>query len=226
MRPDRQRRASPATVIGHRSTAAAALAIGLLSAASPHLAVADPGPRDPWTSCLEGLARSPNEYESAYCFYTAALERRAWPDGMRMFSALLREHPDNLWLRLAFGHMHRTGRPGADLSIAEQLYRQAADGFRAARHAEGEVLARINLRDILTPRGRLQDATAEVGRPMALGTSVTPGVWRARISTTGRSRGIQTRGDLGRACRRLKQRRPPTNRHGPHPRRRTCLARV
>src|SRR5688572_5203145 len=223
MRPDRQRRASPATVIGHRSTAAAALAIGLLSAASPHLAVADPGPRDPWTSCLEGLARSPNEYESAYCFYTAALERRAWPDGMRMFSALLREHPDNLWLRLAFGHMHRTGRPGADLSIAEQLYRQAADGFRAARHAEGEVLARINLRDILTPRGRLQDATAEVARVIAIGTTVTDAVLKARIWTMEASHVLETGGDLGHAYRLLKQSARAIDRDGPYPLRRTCL---
>jgi CHAT domain-containing protein/tetratricopeptide (TPR) repeat protein len=208
--------------MGHGHTAAAALAIALLSGAFPErLAVA--APPDSWELCREGLSQRPDDYESAYCFYTAALERRERQDGMRMFEALLHEHPGNLWLPLAYGHLHRTGRPGADLEIAEQLYRRAADGFRAASHAEGEALARISLRDILTPQGRLQDATAEVARVIAIGTTVDDAVLKARIWTMEASHVLETGGDLGHAYRLLKQSARAIDPDGPYPLRRACL---
>ena len=49
-----------------------------------------------------------------------------------------------------------------DLARAEGLYREAATGFAGAGLAEGEVLARTNLRTLLYRKGRLEEAGREV----------------------------------------------------------------
>ena len=113
-----------------------------------HAVVAAAGPApDPYAACRTRFAQHPDDYESAFCFYRITIDQRRHDEGSRVFEDLIAAHPNNLWLRLAYGHVYRTRDPNR----AERLYRQAADGFRASAGAEGEVLARSNLRDLLFP---------------------------------------------------------------------------
>ena len=178
---------------------AAAVALGIvLLVVSPRMTAAGPPiPADPFAACRQRLAQHPGDYESAYCFYAAAFERRSWSQGIRVFEALMREHADNFWLPLAFGHLHRNRNPGADLAAAETLYRRAADGFQRQRHAEGEILARSNLRDILFPTGRVAEATAEVSRVTSIGAAVVDPIVKARVWMMEAGHVLDTGGDLG-----------------------------
>ena len=131
---------------------------------------------DPFAACRQQFADQPLDYESAYCFYQIALRQRLLDEGGRLFDVLIREHPDNFWLRLAGGHIYRQRDPVR----TEALYRQAADGFQKQGDAGGEILARGTLRSYLLPRGRLQDATAEMARVTALAASVDDPLLKAR----------------------------------------------
>jgi tetratricopeptide (TPR) repeat protein len=179
--------------------------------------------QDPFLDCRPRLAQKPDDYESAYCFYAAAFEHRLWDEGHRVFDALMRDHPDNFWLPLAHGHLERNRVPGADLDTAEAMYRRSANGFQAARHAEGEILARSNLRDILVPRGRVSDATREVDRVIEIAASVTDPLLHARAWSLQASHLLETGGDLGLARRLLKQTERIIFPAGPYRLRRTCL---
>ena len=64
-------------------------------------------PTDAFANCREQFARDPGDYESSYCFYQVALDRRLWDEGGRLFEELMKEHPTNFWLPLAYGHMYR-----------------------------------------------------------------------------------------------------------------------
>lgn len=178
---------------------------------------------DPFSECRPRLAQKPDDYESAYCFYAAAFGRRLWDEGHRVFDALMRDHPDNFWLPLAYGHLERNRAPKADLDAAEAMYRRSANGFQAAHHAEGEMLARSNLRDILVPRGRVSDATREVDRVIEIGASVTDPLLHARAWSLQASHLLETGGDLGLARRLLKQTERIIFPAGPYRLRRTCL---
>ena len=61
---------------------------------------------------------------------------------------------------MAYGHVYRSRDPDR----AEKLYQEAARGFMEAGNAEGEILARSNLRNFLFPKGRVLDAARESHR--------------------------------------------------------------
>jgi tetratricopeptide (TPR) repeat protein len=201
-----------------------ALAIGLSSGVLDHgPALAQPAQPDRWTACRAELQQRPDSYESAYCFYTAALQHPVWPVALQRYQKLLTEYPDNPWLVLTFGHLQRSGRPGTDNARAERFYLQAADDFRAARQAEGEILARIGLRDLLAPQGRTSEAAAAVTRALEIAASVNEPVLKARVWTLEASHVLDTGGDLGHAYRLLKQAERAVFPDGPYALRRTCL---
>src|SRR5262245_24919493 len=204
----------------------AAVAAGLLSVvlrATAAQAAPPPHARaDPFAACRQRLATAPNDYESAYCFYQAAFAARLWTAGAEVFETLMRAHPDNFWLPLALGHLHRNRQP-ADLRAAEESYRRAADGFRAAGHAEGEILARSNLRDLLLPIGRVADASAEVARVSTIGAAADDPLLQARAWSLEAAHLADTGGDVGRACRLLKQAEARVFPDGPYRLRRTVL---
>ena len=181
-------------------------------------AAAAPRP-DPFAACRQQFAAKPLDYESAYCFYQTALNGRVLDEGARVFEALMREHPDNFWLPLAYGHTYRERDP----IRAEALYRQSADGFQKQRNADGEILARSNLRNYLFPRGRLQDATVETERVVALGVSVDDPMLKAQAWMLQASHVQDTGGDLGVAYRLLKQSERAIFPHGSYRLKRTCL---
>ena len=113
--------------------------------------VAVAAPADPFEACRRQFQAKPQEYESAYCFYTVAQQPGHWADGKRVVEELIGGAPDNLWLKLAYGHVLRDRQPDA----AEAQYKRVAEGFKIAGHVEGEFLARSSLRNFLAPKGRI-----------------------------------------------------------------------
>ena len=148
---------------------------------------------DPFGTCRQRLAEKPDDYDSALCFYQVTLKGTPWQEGARTFEALIRAHPDNFWLPLAYGAIYRTHDPDR----AERLFRQAADGFQSLKRAEGELVARINLRLLLFRRGRVEEATREVKRVVEIGdTSGDPGL-KARAWSLLALHIHESGGDLG-----------------------------
>lgn len=163
--------------------------------------LAHAAPADPFTDCRRQFAEKPQAYDSAYCFYTVTQQQRLWDQGVQTFTTLMREYPDHYFLPLAFGHVQRERDPAA----AEALYRRAADGFRAARHAEGEILARGGLRNFLYPKGRVDEANAEMTRVAEIAATVDDPLINAQVWTLQASHIQDAGGDLGLAYGLLKQ---------------------
>ncbi|AMY09087.1 putative ATPase [Luteitalea pratensis] len=176
-------------------------------------------PADPYAVCQEQFRRAPRDYESAYCFYRVTFERRLWAEGARIFDDLIAEHPDNSWLVLAYGHIHRSRDPDR----AEVLYRRAARAFQAAGDVAGEAEARTNLANFLRPKGRVEDARREVDRVVALAASVGDPLVRAQAWILESAYVQETGGDLGVSYRLLKQAQDILPEHPPYLRERALL---
>jgi CHAT domain-containing protein len=156
---------------------------------------------DPLATCRERFAAKPDDYESAACFSRLALDDRLWRESTRMFEALITAHPGNFWLPLAYGSAWVTRNPDR----AEHLYRQAAAGFERLGHAEGELQARSTLRTFLFPRGRVDEATRETERVVALGAASDDPLLKAAAWSLHALHIQDSGGDLGHALRLLKQ---------------------
>ena len=195
-----------------RLCAAVAVAAQLLTAA---VATAE----DPFAKCAEQFTKKPDDYDSAYCFYEVTLQKNLWDEGARTFDTLIAQHPANLWLPLAYGHVFRSRDPGR----AEALYRQSAEGFQRAGHVEGEILARSNLRNFLFPKGRVADATRETARVAELGRSTTDPLLKARAWTLEATHVQDAGGDLSVAYRLLKQTEGTIFPNGPYRLKRSTL---
>jgi hypothetical protein len=179
------------TVLGLTGALALIVSVGVSAAPQP----------DPYATCRKQFAQLPDDYNSAFCFYQVTINERRHDQGVRAFDDLIAANPGNLWLRLAYGHMFRTRDP----NHAERLYRQAADGFRAAARAEGEMLARSNLRDLLFPVGRVGEAAREVQRVVEIGNATADPILKAQAWSLQARDIYETGGDLGHAFRLLKQ---------------------
>jgi tetratricopeptide (TPR) repeat protein len=113
---------------------------------------------DPFSGCAAQFAARPDDYPSSYCFFLVAQQEKRWEEAARRLDALRERHPRNFWLTLARGNIEWTRDPAR----AEALYREAAQGFAQTGLAEGEVLARTNLRTMLFRKGRLEESGREV----------------------------------------------------------------
>jgi tetratricopeptide (TPR) repeat protein len=189
-----------------------ALALAVASRLSAHAP-------DPFAACRERFADKPDDYDSAYCFYQVTLDGTSWQEGARVFETLIRAHPANFWLLLAYGHIYRTPDP----SRAERLFRQAAEGFSASGGIEGELLARTNLRNFLFPRGRVEEAAREVERVIEIGTASDDPLLKARAWSLHALHIQETGGDLGHAFRLLKLAEGAIFPNGPYRLKRTNL---
>jgi CHAT domain-containing protein len=85
------------------------------------------------------------------------------------------------------------------------LFRNAADEFAASKHAEGELLARTNLRHLLFPRGRVEEAARELKRVLEIGDASNDPLMKARAWSLQALHIQESGGDLGYAFRLLKQ---------------------
>ena len=156
---------------------------------------------DPFGTCRERLAQRPGDYESAHCFYQVTSEQGLWDEGARVFDALMKEQPGNAWVPLAYGHVQLTRDP----KHAEHLFRQAAEAFKASAGAEGEVMSLSSLRDLLVPRGRIDEAARVVEQVVAIADASNNPMLEARAWCVQAQHIQGTGGDLGQALRLLKQ---------------------
>ena len=198
-----------------------ALAVSLCAAVTispPAFAGDTPASAEAFATCRQRFADKPHEYESALCFYQVAAQGLA-NEGLHLFEALTREHPENVWLPLANGHLFRETDPDR----AEALYRRAAEGFRTRGDAAGEIVARSTLRGFLFLKARLQDATTEMDRVAALERAVDDPLLKAQIWTLQAMHVQETGADLGVAYRLLKQAQRAAFPAGPYRVKRDCL---
>ncbi|MCC6987480.1 MAG: CHAT domain-containing protein [Acidobacteria bacterium] len=183
---------------------------------------AAPGPAR-FSSCRAALAAAPDDYDAAYCFYTAAVDGRAWAEGMAELGRLIAAQPGNRWLRLARGHLQRVLQPVPDLDGAAASYRAAAAAFADGGRAEGELLARSSLRDLLAARGETAAAGREVERVITIGRGATDPIVQARAWSVEASHVLNTGGDVGRAYGLLRRSERAVVPDGPYRMRRTAV---
>jgi CHAT domain-containing protein/tetratricopeptide (TPR) repeat protein len=200
-----------------RLAAALSAMVAAAVAATPPVSAAPAD--DPFAHCRQVLAERPDDEESSYCFYQVTVAGRLWDRAPLELEALIEAHPAHLWLPLTLGHVLR----GRDPARAESLYRRVADAFRLAGHAEGEVLARISLRDVLFPAGRVAEAEREIERIAAIAEHSTSPLLQARAWTARAAQLQASGGDLGLAYRLLKQSESAVFPDGPYRLKRTTL---
>lgn len=104
--------------------------------------------------CVARFEARPQERESALCFYQSAQGAAGRDAARRQLMALEAKHPEQPWLTLVLGHVELLSGP----KDAEAAYRRAVEGFRHLGDAEGEVLASINLRNVLATQRRTDEA--------------------------------------------------------------------
>lgn len=167
-------------------------AAGIANAVRPASSVFDactPPAGERWTRepllCLYSTARRENRLEEA----------RA---RLRQLGAGQADHP---WPTLVLAYAtHEQDEPRA-----AALYELAATGFSRARDAEGEVLARHNLRNLYHQRGDAAAASREVARARAAAEASGQPLTIARAAVLEASDTIETGGDLGHAYRTLRR---------------------
>ncbi|MCY1023894.1 CHAT domain-containing tetratricopeptide repeat protein [Pyxidicoccus sp. MSG2] len=126
-----------------------------LGMARPALSARDAGVVVPAAvaECVVRFEARPRERESALCFYQSAQGPAGRDAARQELKALEARHPEQPWLPLALGHVELLSGP----SPAEEAYRRAVQGFRRLQDAEGEVIAAINLRNVLVTQGRTEE---------------------------------------------------------------------
>ncbi len=104
--------------------------------------------------CVARFEARPGERESALCFYLSAQGPQGRDAARQELKALEARYPEQPWLPLVLGHVELL----SGLRPAEEAYRRAVQGFVRLQNAEGEVLAAINLRNVLVTQGRTEEA--------------------------------------------------------------------
>lgn len=199
------------------------LAALLWSVAHPSADEAATPGAERFARCRAALAAAPDDYDAAYCFYAAAVDGQAWAAGMREFARLTAAHPANWWLRLARGHLQRVLQPVPDLDGAEVSYRAVVAGFVDRGHAQGELLARSSLRDLLVVRGQTEAAGREVDRVVAIGRAAADPILQAWAWSVEAGHVLNTGGDVSRAYGLLRRTEQAAFPGGPYRLRRSCV---
>lgn len=184
--------APPASAAGAAGAAGASNAAKSANSAKPASSVFDactPPAGKSWTRepllCLYSTARRENRLEEARV-------------RLRQLGAGQADHP---WPTLVLAYAtHEQDEPRA-----AALYELAATGFARARDAEGEVLARHNLRNLYHQRGDAAAASREVARARAAAEASGQPLTIARAAVLEASDTIETGGDLGHAYRTLRR---------------------
>lgn len=165
--------------------------------------------------CEELFKAQPETEEATKCFFEASRTPELRDKAAARLRSLLAAHPENPWLTLFTGHV--------EPDRAEELYRKAAEAFKARREFRGEVLARGNLQRIYFAQGRLEEAgeQAEQAMKVAEASGNPPLIARGRIIN---ARHILFVGqDPERAYLLLRQAEPALFPDGPYAEQRDCL---
>ena len=148
-----------------RCAAPAVLGLALLIACVPaRFAVAAPESAD-FTRCQQRFVDAPAERDSSLCFYEVARRLDRWDEAAARLRALRQSYPDVHWVTLHLAYVQWNRQPDR----AENLLRQAADGFSRQGDIRGELSARGNLLSHFQNQGRSEEAAAEALRVKDLG---------------------------------------------------------
>jgi tetratricopeptide (TPR) repeat protein len=157
---------------------------------------------DPFEKCLAPLEQTPLAYDAVFCFYRTSEQTGLWKEGEERLRTLAPRFPGNGWVDLVFGHFARRRE---DIEGALSFYRRAADGFSAQSHAEGEVTARTNLRNLLWLYGRADEAGRELDRLVTIAESSKDPLLIAQAYQLRAHHLLESGGDVGTAYRLLKE---------------------
>jgi CHAT domain-containing protein/tetratricopeptide (TPR) repeat protein len=167
------------------------------------------------SSCEALFKAQPETEESTKCFFEASRILELRDKAAARLRSLLAAHPENPWLTLQVGHI--------ETDRAEELYRKAAEAFKARRELRGEVLARGNLQRIYFEQGRLDEAGEQAEQAMKVAEASGDPLLVAQ------GRVIQARHlffvgkDLERALLLLRRSEPALFPNGPYSLQRHCL---
>ncbi len=153
------------------------------------------------------------------CLYRVGLAGGVLPETRSRLVELGAGRRDQPWPTLVLGYA--TEQQDEEGAIA--LYESAASGFAASLDAEGEVLARHNLRNIYHRRGRAADAARQVARALAAAGASRQPLAVARAAVLEASQILETGGDVNRAYRTLRRAQQHAFPGGPMGLRRTIL---
>ena len=157
--------------------------------------------------------------ERLLCIYRIGMRTGALPEARLRLERLGAGEVAHPWATMALGYAVQE----QDERRALALYEIAAGGFARARDAEGEVLARHNLRNIYQRRGDTSAAAREVNQAIKTAEASGQPLPIARAAVLEASHEIQTGGDVGRAYRTLQRAYRSTFPSGPIGLRRTIL---
>jgi CHAT domain-containing protein len=135
------------------------------------------------------------------CLYRAGVRHDRLDEARTRLRALGGGRPEHPWATLVLAYATQQ----QDERQAIALYEMAAEGFVHARDAEGEVLARHNLRNAYWRRGNVDAARQHVERALASAEASKQPLVVARADVLEAAHLIESGGDLGRAWRALKR---------------------
>lgn len=122
-------------------------------------------------ACHALVLERPDELESYRCYWTVSRRHGAWQGAITALEAQLSVRSDNHHARLYLAAIEDDrGAPRA-----EQLYREAAEGFADLGEVTGEIYARIALSRYQRTRGRLREARESLAPAVELaGSGIEP----------------------------------------------------
>lgn len=171
-------------------------ALFAVACARPPTVLAQSG-TSPFDACgPAGLAWA---YDDLMCLYQTGARERRLNEARERLRALGAGEAARPWATLVLGHATLND----DETAAIGYYETAAAGFVATGEAEGEVIARQNLRILLRRRGAAAAAAHQVELAVTAAAASNQPLTIARASVIESSHLIETGGDIGRAQRTL-----------------------
>ena len=170
------------------------------TAVVPATIAAQPATPSPFDNCTPP-AGEPWTQDRLLCLYRTGMRTGTLPEARLRLERLGAGNTAQPWATMALGYAVQE----QDERRALALYEIAAAGFAQARDAEGEVLARHNLRNIYQRRGDAAAAAQQVAQAIKVAEASGQPMPMARAAVLEASHEIQTGGDVGRAYRTLQR---------------------
>src|SRR5688572_24048140 len=178
----------------------AAIALVCATAGAPVAIAGQPSTASPFDSCAPPAGELWTQ-ERLLCIYRTGMRTGTLPEARLRLERLGAGNAAQPWATMALGYAVQE----QDERRALSLYEIAAGGFARARDAEGEVLARHNLRNIYQRRGDAGAAAQQVAQAIRAAEASGQPMPMARAAVLEASHEIQTGGDVGRAYRTLQR---------------------
>ena len=129
--------------------------------------------------CERAFMAAPTGSASAQCFYNVARSTNQWNQGAHRLRRLAEAHPAQFWVKLNLAYIE--WQLGSESVLS--LMVAARDGFVAQGSVEGEISARVSLRNLFTRQGEGQKAQAEAERLLILSDRTTDAEYRVKALT-------------------------------------------